>query len=52
MALGQHPVADLEHLRVGVAAVDRDGDQVGGLERLAGDARRSISERTASSRSR
>ncbi len=37
MALGEHPVADLEDLRVGVLAVDRDADQVGGLERLAGD---------------
>ena len=38
VALGEHPVADLEHLRVGLGALDRDRDQVGGVERLAGDA--------------
>ena len=38
MALGQQPVADLEHLRVRLRALDRDRDQVGVVERLAGDA--------------
>ena len=37
VALGEHPVADLEHLRVGLRALDRDRDQVGRVERLAGD---------------
>ena len=37
MALGEHPVADLEHLRVGLGALNRDGDQIGRVERLASD---------------
>ena len=38
MALGEDAVADLEHLRVRLGALDRDGDQVGGVERVGGDA--------------
>ena len=38
VALGEDPVADLEDLRVGLGALDRDSDQVGVVERLAGDA--------------
>ena len=38
VALGEQPVADLEHLRVGLRALERDRDQVGVVERLAGDA--------------
>ena len=37
VALGERAVADLEDLGVGLRALDRDRDQVGGLERLAGD---------------
>ena len=38
LALGEHAVAYLEDLGVRVRALDGDRDQVGGLERLAGDA--------------
>ncbi len=38
VTLGEDPVAHLEHLRVGAAALHRDRDQVGAVERLAGDA--------------
>ena len=38
LAVGQHPVADLEHLGVGLALVDRDRDRVERPDRLAGDA--------------
>src|SRR5262249_37423991 len=37
LALGEDPVADLEDLGVGVGALDRDPDQVGGADRAAGD---------------
>ena len=37
LALGEDPVADLEDLRVGVGALDRDADQVRGADRAAGD---------------
>ena len=38
LAVGEHAVADLEDLRVGVDAVDRDGDDVERADRLVGDA--------------
>ncbi len=38
LALGEDAVADLEDLGVGVGALDRDADQVGGADRAAGDA--------------
>ena len=38
MALGEHAVADLEHLCVGGGPVGGDRDQVGRLQRLPGDA--------------
>ncbi len=38
LALGEDAVADLEDLGVGVGALDRDADQVGGPDRAAGDA--------------
>ena len=37
LALGEDAVADLEDLGVGVGALDRDADQVGGADRAAGD---------------
>ena len=37
LPLGEDPVADLEDLGVGVGALDRDPDQVGGADRAAGD---------------
>ena len=38
LAVGEHAVADLEDLRVGVDAVDRDGDRVDRADRVVGDA--------------
>ena len=38
MTLGEDPVAHLKHLRVSAAALHGDRDQVGAVERLAGDA--------------
>ena len=38
LALGEDAVADLEDLGVGVGALDRDADQVGGADRATGDA--------------
>jgi hypothetical protein len=37
LALGEDPVADLEHLGVGVGTLGRDADQVRGPDRAAGD---------------
>src|SRR5262249_26518053 len=36
LALGEHPVANLEDLRVRVIALDRDSDQIRGAERATG----------------
>ena len=36
LAIGEHPVAHLEHLRVGLAAVHRDGNRVERPHRLVG----------------
>ena len=52
LALGEDPVADLEDLGVGVGALDRDPDQVGGPDRAPATRWRSNSERIAFSRSR
>ena len=38
LAVGEHPVAHLEDLRVGLGAVERDGDRVERADRLVGDA--------------
>ena len=38
LAVGEHAVAHLEDLRVGVAPVERDGDRVERADRLVGDA--------------
>ena len=38
LAVGEHAVADLEDLRVGVGGVDRDGDRVVGAGAVVGDA--------------
>ena len=37
LAVGEHAVADLEDLGVGLGAVDRDGDGVDGARALVGD---------------
>ena len=38
LAVGEHAVADLEDLRVGLRPVDRDGDRVVGARAVVGDA--------------